>query len=229
MNSMLEEMPGIVEQGKVPLSIYGGMFERLQDPRKLTQPIDSGDAIYYHSGRRVVKISLDDPTLMNLKPYDRFRLIHGGLPVESDVYEKIDGIEIKNSKLKEHIGKRQTLQEVLNNLFWRMFARYPGYVPDRFAKDPNVFKEYARLVFNQSNYNENMAVIPRPWEMIPEGIVIMRPLHLDYLEGGSDVLDEFSLDGDSNNLVAVAPEVSTPKPLDQRVKRIWNKFLQKIL
>ncbi|PIZ82764.1 hypothetical protein COX97_03145, partial [Candidatus Pacearchaeota archaeon CG_4_10_14_0_2_um_filter_05_32_18] len=94
----VEQMPKLIAEGRVPMSVAGLMQRRL-DVRNSDADIkgsyidnyfDTSDAVVYHPDGRV-KIVLDSQTLRDITPQSK--LINGALVLTEDAYNALQGEE----------------------------------------------------------------------------------------------------------------------------------------
>ncbi len=117
-------------------------------------------------------------------------------------YDALQGNSVIALKRKD-IGILQenlTLEQVLNHKGWRILARHPDEVPEEFAEDFEIFKEYTgKVVFFRHNKAMGMATLDG-------GIIpMLKAWHIGRLGSGSDACGSSNLEYKYVSFVGVAP------------------------
>ena len=193
-----EQMPKLIAEGRLPLSVSGLMKRRLEvlsssDAVKSSywdNYFDSGDGVAYHPDGRA-KIVLDSKQLRELNPKSELR--NGALIVD---YDALEGLELSKADLAKYAaGEWLSNKKVKSNPIWQALARdeklLDGYVNGAFSQGKERF-----------GYDTSMGVFPGSASDVP----IMRSWCLYGLDlrSGADGYDHLG-DGDVH-LVGVAPE-----------------------
>ncbi len=210
----IDQMPELIKQGRIPMSVKGLMERRLQVADYKNEDLKqaywlnyfyTGDAVVRHPDGRV-KIVLDSDHLRRLNPESK--LLNDGLILTNDDYKRLNGDEFKADEFEKHNGKSLTQKQVNENPIWKVLAR-----------DPNLLKEYAAKTFamakaeGQFNYNKNMSLYLPSAQEKP----IMRLWCVWWLSGRSNAYGS-SLDVSDGRLVGVAPEALVAKNLEAKVR-----------
>lgn len=203
-----EQMPKLVADGRVPMSVSGLMQRRL-DVRNSDDKIksawmdnyfDTGDAVVYHPDGRV-KIVLDSQDLRNMTP-DTPRN-GGALIVTPETYDVLQGEEFKKGKLGK-TGDWMTREDVKAHPVWKAIARDQALLNDY---TDFIFGEYqARFAKNTSPEDVRaMGVFP---ESCGGNKPEMRAWYVMWLENRSDAIGRSDLDylNFLGRLVGIAPE-----------------------
>ena len=203
----VEQMPLIIAEGRVPLSVAGLMQRRL-DVRNVSDDVkaswmdnyfDTGDAVAYHPDGRV-RVVLDSQTLREMNKDSKRN--SGALVLTEDVYASLQGEEFKKGKL----GKTEnplSKKEVKSHPVWKTLAR-----------DQGLLNDYADLIFAEGkrrfDYDTAMGVyLSSAQGSTPE----MRAWFVGRLGYWSRVNGGGDLDDVVGRVVGVAPEAQNPKIL----------------
>jgi len=173
-----EQMPKLIADGRVPMSVAGLMQRRL-DVRNADGDVkssytdnyfDTGDAVVYHSDGRV-KIVLDSQDLREMTP-DTPRN-GGALILGEDVYNALEGEEFKKGKLGKTEGW-MSKADVKAHPVWKALAR--GQV---------LLDDYADYIFAEGkerfSYDAAMGIFLRSAD---GNTLEMRAWFVDGLENG---------------------------------------------
>ena len=135
MGKVTEQMPKLIAEGRIPLSVAGVMEKRLN---MRDVPYDdgmgywkdnsfvTGDALVYHPDGRV-KIILDSKTLREITPESTINA--GTLVLTEDIYDSLSGEEFKKGecgKLENYLSK----EEAKSHPIWRILARDQALLND---------------------------------------------------------------------------------------------------
>lgn len=212
----VDQMPKLIAEGRVPLSVNGLMKRRLEVEKLPFEDLkdaywnnyfNTGDAVARHSDGRV-KIVLDSKDLRGLNPKSKL-LNGGGLILTNEVYEVLDGPEFSPKDIERYTGKSLSKSEVNKNPMWQSLAR-----------DKAVLRAYTDKTFEkakaQFGYDQNVGLYLPSVQEKP----IMRSWCVRRLDYGSYAFGYGSLDDAYGRLVGVAPEaLVAQKNLETRVKR----------
>ena len=216
-----EQMPKLIADGRVPMSVAGLMQRRLDvrnsDPEVKSSWIDNyfdtGDAIVYHPDGRV-KIVLDSQHLRDMTP-DTPRN-GGALILGEDVYKALEGEEFKKGELGK-IDERMPKDDVKAHPVWKALARDQGLLNDYtdhiFAEGKERFGyDTAMGIFTGSVNGDT-----------PE----MRAWCVGRLVCGSDAGGRDGLGSGSGRLLGIAPEaLSAPGKEASNIKEYTMADLQ---
>ena len=135
----IAQMPQLIAEGRVPISVAGIMERRLYSgkPDWKDNYFDTGDTFVYHPDRKF-KIVLDAQPLRQMTPESKLK--NGALVLEDGMYEKLQGHEFKKKELKNLIGRELTALEVKAHPLWKAFAR-----------DDALLDEYTYKIFLEMN------------------------------------------------------------------------------
>jgi hypothetical protein len=201
----VEQMPKLIADGRVPMSVSGLMQRRL-DVRNSDAKVksayvdnyfDTGDGVAYHPDGRV-KIVLDSQTLREMTP-DTQR-VGGALLLTEDVYNALEGEEFKKGKLGK-VNEWMSREDVKAHPVWKVLARDQGLLNDY---TDHIFGEY-QARFAKGTPLEDvraMGVFPDSAGDQPK----MRAWYVDLLEFRSYACGRLVLDYDVGRLVGIAPE-----------------------
>jgi len=195
-----EQMPKLIADGRVPMSVSGLMQRRL-DVRNSDDKVksawmdnyfDTGDAVVYHPDGRV-KIVLDSEDLRNMTP-DTPRN-GGALIVTPEAYDALQGEVFKKGKLGK-TGNWMSREDVKAHPVWKVLAR-----------DQALLNDYTDFIFAEGKerfgYDTAMGVFPGSCGGDkPE----MRAWYVMWLDLRSDADGGNGLDDDDGRLVGIAPE-----------------------
>lgn len=205
-----EQMPKLIAEDRVPMSVAGLMQRRL-DVRNASEDVknywmdnffNTGDAAVYHPDGRV-KIVLDSQYLREMTPDTQRN--GGALVLTEDIYNSLEGEEFKKGKLgktDEWISKK----DVKNHGVWKALAR-----------DQSLLDDYTDLIFaeveEKFGYDNAMGVFPISTNGdTPE----MRAWCVGRV-GRSNVNGRYNFDNGGGRLVGVAPEVQEIKSLEKKL------------
>jgi len=189
-----EQMPKLIAEGRIPLSVAGLMEARLKYgktlPNWMDNYFDTGDAVVYHPNGNL-KIVLDSEHLRKINPQSELRA--GALVLPGGVYDTIKGQEFKRSDLEKHTGDWLSAREVKKNPLWKILAR-----------DQNLLNEYTDFFFSEAkqrfSYDKNMGLYLDSASDVPK----LRAWCVDGLEVRSSAYGRGSLDIGSGRLVGVS-------------------------
>lgn len=219
-----EEMPRLIADGRIPISVAGVMLRRLEvladhfseEVRRnwLGNIFDTGDGVAYHVDGRV-KIVPNAPPLRNIDPFN-CKLVGGVLVLEDGVYEQLEGLELSREEAEKYYTGRfvtTTKEEVKSDRVWRFLAR----------GDDTLLNEYADLVFAKIFARIKIGNIKDAMRIYitanPEYVPTMRRIAIGDVNEGSraygTIADPFA------HFVGVAPGVSCkiPRTLEERVRK----------
>ncbi len=136
------QMPQLIKDGRVPLSVAGLMQRRLElrDDETgvkdfyVNNWFDTGDAVAYHPDGRV-KVVLDSQHLRDMTPDSQRNL--GALVLPSEAYESLEGEEFERGKLGK-TGEWLSRADVKAHPIWRTLAR-----------DQALLDDYADYIFTE--------------------------------------------------------------------------------
>ena len=204
----IEQMPKLVAEGRVPMSVAGLMQRRL-DVRNSDDKVKAawmshyfctGDAVIYNPDGKV-KIVLDSENLRNVTP-DTPRN-SGALIVTPEAYDALQGEEFRKGKLGK-IGDWITKKDVKAHPIWRALAR-----------DQALLNDYADYIFAEAkdSYGYDVAMGVFTYDTLFTGSAgedtpEMRAWIVDGLGGGSCAGGGVALEGGGcgNRLLGIAPE-----------------------
>jgi putative NADPH-quinone reductase len=201
----VEQMPKLIAEGRVPLSVSGLMQRRL-DIRNASDDVksswidsyfDTGDAVVYHPDGRV-KIVLDSQTLREMSPDSKRNA--GALVLTPEQYDAMNGEEFKKGKLGK-VNEGMSEADVKAHPVWKVLAR-----------DPALLNDYVDYIFAEGKkrfgYDTSMGVYP---SSVKGNTPEMRAWFVYRFEGRSSVYGWGGLDYDYGRLVGVAPEAQNAK------------------
>jgi len=195
----IEQMPKLIADGRVPMSVAGLMQRRLNVRNSdanvktyyMDNYFDTGDAVAYHPDGRV-KLVLDSKTLREMTPYTQ--RVGGALLLTEDVYNALQGEEFKKGKLGK-TGEWLTREQVKAHPVWKVLAR-----------DQSLLNDYVDYIFaeGKQRFNDDtaMGVFTDSVENGPK----LRAWCVDGLRGRSLAGGRYVLDADGGRLVGIAPE-----------------------
>ena len=201
-----KQMPNLISDGRVPLSVAGLMRRRLKVLNRSSEVreswwdnyFDTGDGAVRHSDGRL-KIVHDAKYLRQLDP--QTRLVGGAVPFSDGEYESLIGREFSKADVKKYCNKSLTREEVVKNPVWLQLA----------GDDKKLLKEYVFSVFAQVkkrfNYDGKMLGIYH--STVPnEGAAgrLWFMCRLDDFIGDSRASGNLHLDDDLGRLVGVSVE-----------------------
>ena len=159
---IIYQMPKLIAEGRIPLSVYGLMEARLAASTGfnavrsswLDYSFETGDGIVYHPDGKV-KLVHDASPLRELT--SESKLSEGALILPEGIYEELEGQKLTKTQVKKNTENYLSKKRILNNPFWQFFAR----------EDSDLLKEYAKLVSGYTKASENMAVFSRFSQDVP--------------------------------------------------------------
>lgn len=208
----IEQMPLLIAEGRIPLSVNGLMQRRL-DVRNASNDVesfwmdnyfDTGDTVVYHPDGRV-KIVLDSQYLREMTPETQRN--SGGLIITPEQYDMMDGLEFKKGELGK-VNDRLLMKDVKSHPVWKVLAR-----------DSALLNDYVDYIFAEGKqrfgYNTAMGVYPISAQRnTPE----MRAWVVSRLENWSGVVGRFNLGNGVGRFVGVAPEAQSAKILGDNME-----------
>ncbi|OIO42105.1 hypothetical protein AUJ62_01245 [Candidatus Pacearchaeota archaeon CG1_02_32_21] len=219
----VEQMPKLIAEGRVPMSVAGLMQRRL-DVRNSDADIkgsyidnyfDTSDAVVYHPDGRV-KIVLDSQTLRDITPQSK--LINGALVLTEDAYNALQGEEFKKGKL----GKTKSplsRKDVKAHPVWKVLAREQALLDD-----------YVDYIFTEGkqrfSYDTAMGVYPSSAQgKTPD----LKAWYVYWLGGRSYADGRILLDCGSGRFLGIAPEaLSAPGKCASNIKAYTMADLQAV-
>ena len=216
-----EQMPKLIADGRVPMSVAGLMQRRL-DVRNsdadvktsyLDNYFDSGDAVLYHPDGRV-KIVLDSQTLRDVTPNSELR--NGALVLTEDAYNVLQGEEFKKGKLGK-VNERLSREQAKAHPVWKILAR-----------DQALLNDYVDYIFAEGKQrfgnDTAMGVFPSSAQgNTPD----LRAWFVYRLEYRSNACGGFHLDYVSGRFLGIAPEaLSAPGKGASNIKAYTMADLQ---
>ena len=195
----VEQMPKLIAEGRIPLSVAGLMQRRL-DVRNASSEVksswmdnyfDTGDAVVYHPDGRVT-IVLDSQTLREMtpeSPRDKGALILG-----EDVYNALKGEEFKKGKLGK-VNESLSREDVKAHPVWKVLAR-----------DQGLLNDYVDYIFSEGKqkfgYDTAMGIYPDSASDKPK----LRAWCVDRLVSRSYANGRLDLDDNGGRFLGIAPE-----------------------
>ena len=151
-----EQMPLLIADGRLPLSVSGFMHRRLEvRGAKYSSKVrsawhdnyfDTGDALLNHPDG---KIKIVPDALRDISPESK--LSNGALVMPTGLYEYLDGQEFTKEDLRKYVKDYFTRVEAKQNPLWQALAR-----------DKNLLNDYADFVFDETKtrfgYDQNMGL-----------------------------------------------------------------------
>jgi len=213
-----EQMPKLIADGRVPISVAGLMQRRLDvrnyDDKIKSQWInnsfDTGDAVVYHPDNRI-KIVLDSQHLRDMTP-DTLKHYGALILIEEDIYNSLEGEEFKRDKIGK-MGEWLSKKDVKSHPIWKSLAR-----------DQSLLNDYADYIFEEGkerfDYDFFMGVFPDPRF---DEYIKMRVWCVTGLENMVSALGGRNLDNIDGCLLGIAPEAYTMADLqevDKTIKRL---------
>lgn len=218
----VEQMPKLIADGRVPMSVAGLMQRRL-DVRNSDADVkssymdnyfDTGDAVLYHPDGRV-KIVLDSQTLRDMTPESQRS--GGALVLTEDVYNSLQGEEFKKGKLGK-VDERLSREQVKAHPVWKVLAR-----------DQALLNDYTDFIFAEGKerfgYDNAMGVYPDSVGDNPKlrAWYVYRLVSRSYADGGVDL--DF---GGVGRFLGIAPEaLSAPGKGASNIRAYTMADLQK--
>ena len=151
--SNIKEMPKLIADGRVPISVAGLMQRRL-DVRNSDAKVkssymdnyfDTGDAVVYHPDGRV-KIVLDSQHLRDMTPESSRN--GGALVLTAENYDALQGEEFKKGKLGK-TGDWLSRADVKAHPVWKVLAR-----------DQALLNDYTDYIFTEGKHDTAMGIFP---------------------------------------------------------------------
>ena len=207
----VKQMPKLVAEGRVPMSVAGLMQRRL-DVRNSDADVktaymdnyfDTGDAVVYHSDGRV-KIVLDSAILQGMTPNSPRN--GGALVLSEDIYRTLIGEEFKKGKLGQ-VNTGLSVADVKSHPVWKALARGDKALLNDYADF--IFTEYQTRFAKDTKAEDLqlMGVYPDSAGETPK----LRAWCVDGLGDGSGADGGNVLGFDGGRLVGVAPEAQSAK------------------
>lgn len=204
---MIDVMPVMKAEGRVPISVAGDMILRLQRldkgafPKRILQDnyvatmhwghsVDCiADGAISHSDGRV-KIVLDSQDLKDLTPQSILMNGGGFVLEDADIYEAARGshiVEVTKADVIKYTGKDLFGYKALDNQLLRILARHPDEVPANIARDRNLLNEYVKAVFllTREYGKKNMGIFVG--ETISSELSTLRPWRIGHLDDRSRI------------------------------------------
>lgn len=214
----VEQMPKLIAEGRVPISVAGIMAQRLNSGKEDWKDnyFDSGDAIAYHPDGKF-KIILDSHSLREINAESKLK--NGALVLADGLYESLQGQEFTRKDLV--LGKDMSAADVKAHPVWQLVAR-----------DGNLLNEYADKMFAEMkqrfDYTENMGFYVADANKTPT----LRALYASWLESGSRLRGNDNLESGYGRLVGVAPEALSAngilvKPSLETALNVVNEYIHK--
>ena len=214
-----EQMPKLIADGRVPMSVAGLMQRRL-DVRNSDSDVkssymdnwfDTGDAVVYHPDGRV-KIVLDSQTLRDMTPESPRN--GGALILTAENYDALQGEEFKKGKLGK-TGDWLSRADVKSHPVWKVLAR-----------DQALLNDYTDYIFTEGKHNTAMGIFPSSANGETSE---MRAWYVSRLGGGSGADGRNDLDGGDGRLLGIAPEaLSAPGKGASNIKAYTMADLQAV-
>jgi|TARA_Y100000034_G_C6789213_1_gene353223 hypothetical protein len=196
------QMPILINEGRVPMSVAGLMKRRL-DVRNYDKSVksswmddyfDTGDGIIYHPDGRI-KIILDSQYLREMTSETPRN--GGALVLGEDVYKALDGEEFKKGKLGK-VNELLSRKDVKAHPVWRVLAR-----------DQALLNDYADYIFAEGK--ERFHYYPNAMRIFLDPIngdtPEMKMWYVGSLKLGSNALGGNTLGSDFGRLVGEVAEV----------------------
>ena len=190
----VEQMPKLLAEGRVPLSVAGIMEQRLRSGKQDWKDnyFDTGDAFAYHPNGNF-KIVTDARLLRDITSASKLR--NGALVLQDGVYESLQGQEFTRKDMEKLVERELSAEEVKAHPIW-----------NRLARDRAMLTEYVDTMFAEMNkrfkYTENMGVYLSSAEKVPTA----RAAVVFGLEPGSRLCSRYDLVNGDGRFAGVAPE-----------------------
>ena len=190
-----EQMPQLIEEGRVPISVQGVLQQRLHSgkPDWKDNYFDTGDALAYHPDGKF-KVVPDAQILRDMTESSGLR--SGALELGDGVYESLEGQEFTRKDAEKWVERELTSQEAKSNPLWRALAR-----------DQDLLNEYVDAMFPEMkerfDYDANMGIYLSSGDRT---VPTARAALVGRLEGRSRLYGRDGLDFGVGRLVGVAPE-----------------------
>ncbi len=156
----IDQMPALIAEGRVPMSVNGLMQRRLevQDKGRFSDEVrsawhdnyfDTGDGVVYHPDGRI-KVVHDAKFLRELNPQSK--LNNGALVLPDGTYDSLAGQEFTREEISKYVERSLSSKEAKSNPLWQALAR-----------DPNLLNDYVDFVFAEKtkrrfSYDQNMGL-----------------------------------------------------------------------
>lgn len=142
------QMSDLIARGRTPASMVFVMNRKILTFGDVRDDVyfeffDTGDGVAYHPDGSF-KVVLDSQHLRTVNP--QTRLVDGGLPLELEVYNSLQGNCFSKNDREKLTGKWLTEEEAKKNPIWLAFARGNQELLDKYAS--KVFK------FLRDNYQD---------------------------------------------------------------------------
>lgn len=203
-----KQMPKLIEEGRIPLSVAGLMQKRLEvlagsSDEKKTAWWDNyfytGDGLFYHPNGNI-KVVLGAQPIRDLTPYSN--IVDGALVLDRyrdssiAVYSSLDGAEFRRSDWEKHVGRLLTKEEVKKHPIWNALAG-----------DKALLNEYVDATFAQGKERYGYDKMMRIWVASPRYVATGRHWFVDYLYANSNAGGNGNLNGFGGHLIGVAPNL----------------------
>lgn len=214
-----EQMPKLIADGRVPMSVAGLMQRRL-DVRNFDAKVkssymdnyfDTGDGVVYHPDGRV-KIVFDSQHLRDMTPESSRN--GGALVLTAENYDALQGEEFKKGKLGK-TGDWLSRADVKTHPVWKVLAR-----------DQALLNDYTDYIFTEGKHDTAMGIFSGSANgETPE----MRAWCVDGLGLRSLAFGWYDLGSGSGRLLGIAPEVlSAPGKGASNIKAYTMADLQAV-
>ena len=223
--SNIEQMPKLIKEGRLPISVAGLMQRRLDVlDSNVSEEVrdswwnnyfDTGDAPAYDTQGNL-KIILDAQPLRELTPQSKLQ--NGALVLPEGTYTGLPEDEFTKEQLAHYTEKRLNKGESINNPLWRALAR----------GDKTLLKEYDTAAFvraKEFGYDPAMGI----FLALPQDKESMRLWCLgSIINGQSDASSGRSLGNVNGRFVGVAPEAHVAQKIGVS-ERIVAPTLEQVL
>jgi hypothetical protein len=215
-----EQMPKLIEEGRIPLSVAGLMEKRLEVLTNSSDEVrsawwdnyfDTGDGIFYHPDGDL-KVVLGAQPIRDMT--GNSKLYYGALVLGEDrdssikVYSSLDGAEFKRGDIEGQVGSVLSKDAVKKHPIWNALvtdkALLDEYVDATFAQGKERF-DYDNMMGILISSPRNVA-IGRILISSPRNVAIGRLWFVDYLSDGSGAYGSSNIRNRDGRLVGVAPE-----------------------
>ncbi len=215
-----QQMPLLISDGRVPLSVYGLMKRRLEvlnAPKNVKLAwwdnyFDTGDGAVRHSDGRF-KVIPDAQYLRMLTP--KTKLVDGAVILSDDVYKGLAGEEFSKAKVDMYFGRELSKAEVKAHPGWLALARgdkalLGEFADATFAQAKQRWSYDGKMMGIYASHVPNEGAAGRLWSV--------NRLNVSIDDSGANGDDH--LVNNYGRLVGVAPEAqrAAGQPLEQRVK-----------
>jgi len=221
--SNVRQMPKLLAQGKVPVSVAYVMKERLNGNKEMVEKYwDASDFIAYSAkgdgDNLKFLLTVDNKNqiteqgmkALELIHYDNKGIFEGSIKI-NDQYKDMTGdgfIEVARKDLGK-IESRLSPSEIMDNKVWRILARHPDEVPAEFAitdkydldgKEVDLLTKYVDWIQSKTNDIKNMGVY-----LDSQGkSAKLRAWYVDRSEYGSNVYGGGNLDDDNGRFAGIS-------------------------